>query len=114
MATEAESEVEHGFIENFMQLFSLRERLRKMRDEISEVGFAKAYPALMGNAVFNNTVQFKSAFHEKLMTPFIEELNQNDRRMGSKYMIQSIKSQINSLKIVMNYEYLKLINVTLY
>ena len=41
LATEAESEVEHGFIENFMQLFSLRERLRKMRDEISEVGFAK-------------------------------------------------------------------------
>ena len=114
LATEAESEVEHGFIENFMQLFSLRERLRKMRDEISEVGFAKAYPALMGNAVFNNTVQFKSAFHEKLMTPFIEELNQNDRRMGSKYMIQSMKSQINSLKIVMNYEYLKLVNVTLY
>ena len=48
------------------------------------------------------------------MTPFIEELNLNDRRIVSKYMIQSMKSQINSLKIVMNYEYLKLINVTLY
>ena len=48
------------------------------------------------------------------MTPFIEELNLNDRRIGSKYMIQSMKSQINSLKVVMNYEYLKLMNVTLY
>ena len=47
------------------------------------------------------------------MTPFIEEFHLNDRRMGSKYMIQSMKSQINSLKIVMNDEYLKLINVTL-
>ena len=48
------------------------------------------------------------------MTPFIEELNLNDRKTGSKYMVQSLKAQINSLKIVMNDEYLKLINVTLY
>ena len=61
-ATEEESEAEHAFIENFMQLFSLRDRLRKMRDEIMELGFAKAHPAVMGNTVFNNTVQFKSAF----------------------------------------------------
>ena len=54
----------------------------------------------MGNTVFNNTVYFKSALFEKLMTPFIEELNMNDRRTGSKCMIQSMKAQINSLKIV--------------
>ena len=48
------------------------------------------------------------------MTPFIEELNLNDRKTGSKYMVQSLKAQINSLKIVMNDEYLKLLNVTLY
>ena len=29
-------------------------------------------------------------------------------------MVQSLKSQINSLKIIMNRDYLKLINVTLY
>ena len=61
----------------------------------------------MVNTIFNNTVQFKSAFLEKLMTPSIEELNLNDRRIGFKYMIQSMESHINSLKIVMNYEYLK-------
>ena len=44
LATEEKSEAEHGFIENFIQLFSLRDRLRKMRDEISELGFAIAYP----------------------------------------------------------------------
>ena len=93
LATEEESEAEHEFVENFMQLFSLQDRLRKMRDEIIELSFAKSYPSLMGNTVFNNTVQFKSAFYEKLMTPFIEELNVNDRRMGSKYIVQSMKSQ---------------------
>ena len=72
LATEEESEAEHGFVENFIQLFTLRDRLRKMRDEISEKIIASRYPSLMGNAVFNNTVQFKSAFFEKLMTPFIE------------------------------------------
>ena len=68
----------------------------------------------MGNTVFNNTVYFKSVFFETLMTPFIEELNMNNRRTGSKHMIQSMKAQINSLKVVMNAQYLKLINITLY
>ena len=69
---------------------------------------------MLGNTIFNNTITFKSGFFERLMTPFIEELNLNDRKTGSKYMVQSLKAQINSLKIVMNDEYLKLINVTLY
>ena len=70
-----------------MQLFSLRDKLRKMRDEISENGFSSRYPSLLGNTVFNTTVSFKSGFFEKLMTPFIEELNLNDRKTGYKYSI---------------------------
>ena len=49
-----------------------------------------------------------------MITPVIEELNSNDKKIGSKYMLQSVKAQINSLKVVMNDEYLKLVNVTLY
>ena len=49
-----------------------------MRDEISENGFTSRYPALLGNTIFNTPVSFKSGFFEKLMTPFIEELNLND------------------------------------
>ena len=37
LETEEESEVEHGFVENFMQLFTLRDRRHKMRAEISEM-----------------------------------------------------------------------------
>ena len=107
-------EAEHGFVENFMQLFSLRDRLRKMRDEISENGFCCKYPSLLGNTIFNTTVSFKSGFFEKLIAPFVEELNLNDRKTASKYMVQSLKAQINSLKIVMNDAYLKFVNVTLY
>ena len=39
LAAEEESEAEHGFVENFIQLFTLRDRLRKMRDNITERGF---------------------------------------------------------------------------
>ena len=85
LAAEEESEAEHGFGENFIQLFSHGDKLRKMRDEISENGFSSRYPVLMGNTIFNTTVSFKSGFFEKLMTPFIEELNSNDRRTGSKF-----------------------------
>ena len=69
---------EHGFVENFMQLFSLRDRLRKMRDDINENGFYCKYPSLLGNTIFNTTVSFKSGFFEKLISPFVEELNLND------------------------------------
>ena len=44
-------EAEHGFVENLMQLFSLRDRLRKMRDDISENGFCYKYPSLLGNII---------------------------------------------------------------
>ena len=57
---------------------------------------------------------FTTAFFEKLFKPCIEKLNLSDERIGSKYMVMSIKAQINSLKIVMNRDYLVFINVTLY
>ena len=85
-----------------------------MRVDISAKGYASGYPALMGNVVFNNTVHFKSAFFKNLMTPFIEELDSNDRRLRSKYMVLTMKLQINRLKIVMNKEHLKLVNIMLY
>ena len=85
-----------------------------MRDDISENGFCCKYPSLLGNTIFNTTVSFKSGFFEKLIAPFVEELNLNDRKTSSKLMVQSLKSQINSLKIVMNDSYLKFVNITLY
>ena len=45
-------EIEHGFVENFIQLFSLRDKFRKLRDDINENGFSSKYPSLMGNIVF--------------------------------------------------------------
>ena len=69
LATETDCEIEHGLVENFIQLFSLRDKFRKMRDDINENGFSNKYPSLMGNIVFNSTVNYKSAFFESLMTP---------------------------------------------
>ena len=48
------------------------------------------------------------------MQLIIEKLNLSDKRIGSTYMVQSLKSQINHLKIVMKRDYLKLMNITLY
>ena len=56
----------------------------------------------------------KCSFFESLFAPVIEELNEGDRRRGSRYMIMSLKAQINSLKLVMNKAYLIFMNVTLY
>ena len=49
-----------------------------------------------------------------MFAPVIQELNEGDRRRGSRYMVMSVEAQINSLKIVMNKAYLTFMNVTKY
>ena len=102
LPSEDDLDVEHGFVENFCQLFQLRERLRTMRLEIEEKGYFSKYTALMGNNVFNATVYYKSSFFEKLFKPCVEELNISELRIRSTYMVMSLKAQINSLKLAMN------------
>ena len=68
----------------------------------------------MGNVVFNSSVFWKCSFFEELFKPVVENLNESDRIRGSKFMIMSLKAQINALKFVMNRDYLILINIRLY
>ena len=79
-------DVEHGFVEIFCTLIDLRERLRKMRLETEEKGCTSKYTLLMGNSIFHVTVYDTSSFFEKLFKPTVEELNLNDKRLGSKYI----------------------------
>ena len=60
LSTKEESDVEHGFVENFCQLFSFRERLRKINQEVSKKRFTAQYNSLMGNLIFHATVFYKS------------------------------------------------------
>ena len=69
---------------------------------------------MSGNHIFNATVYNKCSLFEKMFAPVIEELNNGDRRRGLRYMVMSIKAQINSLKLVMNKAYLTFMNVTMY
>ena len=110
----ADLSVEHGFVENFCQLFKLREKLKNFRREVEEKQYTAAFPSLMGNCVFNSSVFWKCSYFEKLFKPVVENLNESDRIRGSKFMIMSLKAQINSLKFVMNRDYLIFINITLY
>ena len=76
--TDTEQEVEHGFVENFCKLFRLRERLKTIRNEIMEKEYTSSYSALVDN------------------------LNDSDRRHGLKFMVMSLKAQIDGLKMVIN------------
>ena len=55
----ADLSVEHGFVENFCQLFKLREKLKNFRGEVEEKQYTASYPSLMGNCVFNFSVFWK-------------------------------------------------------
>ena len=87
----ADLNLEHGFVENFCQLFKLREKLKNFRREVEEKEYTSAYPSLMGNLVFNSSVFWKCSFFEKLFKPVVENLNESDRIRGSKFMIMSLK-----------------------
>ena len=50
----------------------------------------------------------------KKFKPIIANLNESDRKHASKYMVMSLNAQINSLKMVINRDYLIWINITLY
>ena len=98
----------------FAELFDLRDRLRKMRAEIEEKEYTTKYTSLSGNHIFNATVYNKCSYFEKLFAPVIHELNEGDKRRGSRYMVMSIKAQINGLKLIMNKAYITFMNVTIY
>ena len=68
-----------------------------MRQEIEEKIYTSKNMSLMGNTVFNTTVHYKNYFFKKLITPNFEELNLSDKRIGSSYMVMSIKAHIKSL-----------------
>ena len=110
----SDSNAEHGFVENFCELFKLREKLKNLRREVEEKEYTLSYPSMMGNVVFNSSLFWKCSFFEELFKPVVENLNESDRIRGSKFMIMSLKAQINGLKFVMNRDYLILINIRLY
>ena len=85
-----------------------------MRAEIDEKEYTTKYTSFSGNHIFNTTVYNKCSYFEKLFAPVIEELNGGDRHRGLRYMVMSLKAQINSLKLVMNKAYLIFMNVTMY
>ena len=41
-------------------------------------------------------------------------LTESDREKGSMFIVMSLKAQINALKLMMNRDYLILMNITLY
>ena len=51
---------------------------------------------------------------KKLLIPVLKEQTEKDRIKGSLFMVKSLKAQINALMISMNYDYLTLMNITLF
>ena len=69
---------------------------------MEEKGYASKNISFKGNTVFNTTVHYNSSFFERLIKPTIQEWILCVKLIGSKYMVMSIKAQINSLKLIMN------------
>ena len=72
---------------------------------------------MWGNELYNKTAVYVfklNPMFEKLLKPVMEERTLKDTIKGALCMAKSLQAQINSLIILMNHEYLTLINVTLF
>ena len=111
---EETSETGLGFVDKFASLFVLRKKLDKVRNEISAKNWCSAYPHVWGNELYNRSVSISNPFFEKLFLPVMTNLTESDRERGSRFIVMSLKAQINALKIMMNTDYLVFMNITLY
>jgi len=85
-----------------------------VRNEISAKNWCSAYPHVWGNELYNRSVSISNPFFEKLFLPVMTNLTEGDRERGSRFIVMSLKAQINALKIMMNTDYLVFMNITLY
>ena len=68
----------------------------------------------MGNELYNRSVNIQNPFFEKLFSPVMGRLTNEDRERGSALIMKSLKAQINALKLMMNKDYLVFMNITLF
>ena len=103
-----------GFVDKFAALFTIRQRLDSVRSDILSKGWSSAYPHVWGNELYNRSVNTQNPFFEKLFLPVMTKLTLEDREKGSNLILQSLKAQINALKLMMNKDYLDFMNITLF
>ena len=109
-----DSSFEMGFVDKFVEIFRLRNKLNKISAEVSEKKWSQHWSFMWGHELYNKTVLYANPLFEKLLIPVMKEQTQKDRIRGSLFMVKSLKAQINALMISMNQEYLTLMNITLF
>ena len=108
------SSFEMGFVDKFVEVFRLRNKLNKISAEITEKNWSLQWSFMWGYELYNKTVLYANPMFEKLLKPVMEERTKQDRIKGSLFMMKSLKAQINALMISMNNEYLQLMNITIF
>ena len=103
-----------GFVDKFVEVFRLRNKLNKIFAEITEKNWSLQWSFMWGYELYNKTVLYANPMFEKLVKPVMEERTKQDRIKGSLFMMKSLKEQINVLMISMNNEYLQLMNITIF
>ena len=106
------SEAGLGFVDKSVSIFSQRKKLAKVRSEISAKKWCTAYPHVWGNELYNRLVTTSNPFFEKLFLPVTINLTECDGEKGSRFIVMSLKAQINTLKLMMNKDYLIFMNIT--
>ena len=109
-----DSSIEMGFVDKFVKIFRLRNKLNKLSAEISEKKCSQNWSFMWGYELYNKTALYANPLFENMSIPVMKEETQKDRIRGSLFMVKSLKAQINALMISMNHEYLTLMNITLF
>ena len=109
-----DSSFQMGFVDKFVEIFRLRNKLNKISAEVSEKRWSQHWSVMWGHELYNKTVLYANPLFENLLAPVLKEQTEKDRIEGSLFMVKSLKAQINALMISMNHDYLTLMNITLF
>ena len=90
-----------GFVDKFVEIFRLRNKLNKISAEISEKKWSQHCSFMWGHELYNKKVLYANPLFEKLLIPVMKAETQKDRIRGSLFMVKSLKAQINALMISM-------------
>ena len=71
---EETSETGLGFVDKFVSIATLRNKLESVMSEIKSKKWSSAYPHVWGNELYNRAVHIQNPFFESLFLPVMEKL----------------------------------------
>ena len=107
-------ELEVGFVDGFFEMYKLRERIAKTKEEIISDGLISSYKHRFGTNLFSSYITFRSSTIENLIIDKRLELDKQKKVEASLMIYDYLILQHTVMKSILEKKYDLLINAIIY